>query len=108
MAKSAADAITLDLDDSVAPDEKEKARLNLIEAINNISWKNKIVLVRIYSLDLLYWFCDVINLLENGSKRLDNLTIPKFRCATDIYEVDALVTSVEQATASSKMSDLKY
>ena len=63
MAKSAADAITLDLDDSVAPDEKEKARLNLIEAINNISWKNKIVLVRIYSLDLLYWFCDVINLL---------------------------------------------
>ena len=39
MAKSTADVITLDLEDSVAPDDKEKARLNVIEAINNIDWK---------------------------------------------------------------------
>ena len=39
MANSTADVITLDLEDSVAPDDKEKARLNVIEAINNIDWK---------------------------------------------------------------------
>jgi citrate lyase beta subunit len=41
MAKSEADVISLDLEDSVAPDDKEKARSNVIEAINNIDWENK-------------------------------------------------------------------
>ena len=49
MAKSTADVITLDLEDSVVPDDKEKARLNVIEAINSIDWKNKTVSVRINS-----------------------------------------------------------
>ena len=49
MANSAADVITLDLEDSVVPDDKEKARLNVIEAINSIDWKNKTVSVRIHS-----------------------------------------------------------
>ena len=102
MAKSAADVINLDLEDSVAPDDKEKARSNVIEAVNNINWKNKTVSVRINSLDTPYWHCDVIELLENCSERLDNLTIPKAGCAADIYAVDVLVSSVEQAMARSK------
>ena len=36
MANSAADVINLDLEDSVAPGDKEKARLNAIDAINSI------------------------------------------------------------------------
>ena len=102
MAESAADVINLDLEDSVAPDDKEKARSNVIEAIDNIDWKNKTVSVRINSLDTPYWHLDVIDLLENCSERLDNLTIPKAGCAADIYAVDALVSSVEKATARSK------
>ena len=102
MAKSAADVINLDLEDSVAPGDKEQARLNIIDAINNIDWKNKTVSVRINSLDTPYWYCDVIELLENCSERLDNLTIPKAGCAADIYAVDVLVSSVEQAMARSK------
>ena len=102
MAKSAADVINLDLEDSVAPADKEKARLNVIDAINSIDWKNKTVSVRINSLDTPYWYRDIIELLENCSERLDNLTIPKAGCAADIYAVDALVSSVEQATARSK------
>ena len=102
MAKSAADVINLDLEDSVAPGDKEKARLNVIDAINSIDWKNKTVSVRINSLDTPYWYRDIIELLENCSERLDNLTIPKAGCAADIYAVDALVSSLEQATARSK------
>jgi malyl-CoA/(S)-citramalyl-CoA lyase len=44
----------------------------------------------------------VIDLLENCSDRLDSLTIPKAGCAADVYAVDALVSSVEKATARSK------
>ena len=102
MALSAADVVNLDLEDSVAPADKEKARSNVIEAINSIDWKNKTVSVRINSLDTPFWHRDIIDLLENCSERLDNLTIPKAGCAADIYAVDALVSSVEQASARSK------
>jgi malyl-CoA/(S)-citramalyl-CoA lyase len=102
MALSAADVVNLDLEDSVAPGDKEKDRSNVIEAINSIDWKNKTVSVRINSLDTPFWHRDIIDLLENCSERLDNLTIPKAGCAADIYAVDALVSSVEQASARSK------
>ena len=102
MAKSTADVVNLDLEDSVAPADKEKARLNVIQAINDIDWKNKTVSVRINSLDTSFWYRDVIDLLENCSDRLDSLTIPKAGCAADVYTVDALVSSVEKAAARSK------
>ena len=102
MAKSAADVVNLDLEDSVAPADKEKARLNIIQAINEIDWKNKTVSVRINSLDTSFWYRDVIDLLENCSDRLDNLTIPKAGCAADVYAVDALVSAVEKAALRSK------
>ena len=102
MAKSTADVVNLDLEDSVAPADKEKARLNVIQAINDIDWKNKTVSVRINSLDTPYWYRDTIDLLENCSERLDNLTIPKVGCAADVYSVDSLVSAVEKAAARSK------
>jgi len=102
MANSTADVINLDLEDSVAPADKEKARLNVVQAINDIDWKNKTVSVRINGLDTSLWYRDVIDLLENCSDRLDNLTIPKAGCAADVYAVDALVSAVEKAALRSK------
>ena len=102
MANSTADVINLDLEDSVSPGDKEKARLNVIQAVNDIDWKNKTVSVRINSLDTPYWYRDTIDLLENCSERLDNLTIPKVGCAADVYAVDSLVSAVEKAAARSK------
>ncbi|MBT5315621.1 MAG: CoA ester lyase, partial [Rhodobacteraceae bacterium] len=37
-AKSDVDVIFLDLEDAVAPDEKEQARKNIIVALNEIDW----------------------------------------------------------------------
>ena len=51
MAGSAADVINLDLEDSVAPSDKDSARGNIIEAINDIDWGNKTLSVRINGLD---------------------------------------------------------
>jgi len=102
MAASAADVINLDLEDSVAPNDKDVARANVIEALNTIEWGNKYMSVRINGLDTPYWYRDVVDLLEQAGDRLDQIMIPKVGCAADVYAVDALVTAIERAKGRSK------
>ncbi|MEN8709091.1 MAG: L-malyl-CoA/beta-methylmalyl-CoA lyase [Paracoccaceae bacterium] len=102
MATSAADVINIDLEDSVAPSDKDIARANAIEAINTVEWGTKTISVRINSLDTPYWYRDVVDLLEQTSDRLDQIMIPKVGCAADIYAVDALVTAIEAAKGRNK------
>ncbi len=102
MAASAADVINLDLEDSVAPSDKDIARANVIEALNTVDWGNKYMSVRINGLDTPYWYRDVVDLLEQAGDRLDQIMIPKVGCAADVYAVDALVTAIERAKGRSK------
>ncbi|MBB1491093.1 MULTISPECIES: L-malyl-CoA/beta-methylmalyl-CoA lyase [unclassified Paracoccus (in: a-proteobacteria)] len=102
MAGSAADVINLDLEDSVAPDDKHQARKNVIQAIGDVDWGNKTLSVRINGLDTPYWYRDVVDLLEQASDRLDQIMIPKVGNAADIYAVDALVTAAERARGRQK------
>ena len=94
--------INLDLEDSVAPSDKDIARQNVIEAINTIDWGTKTLSVRINSLDTPYWYRDVVDLLEKAGERLDQIMIPKVGCAADVYAVDALVTAIEGAKGRTK------
>ena len=102
MAASAADVINLDLEDSVAPTDKDMARANIIQAISEYDWGNKTLSVRINSLDTPYWYKDVVDLLEQAGERLDQIMIPKVGCAEDVYAVDALVTAIERAKGRTK------
>ncbi|CUJ07356.1 L-malyl-CoA/beta-methylmalyl-CoA lyase [Cognatishimia activa] len=102
MAASSADVINLDLEDSVAPSDKDSARANVIEAIGSVDWGNKYISVRINGLDTPYWYRDVVDLLEQADERLDQIMIPKVGCAEDIYAVDALVTAIEAAKGRKK------
>ena len=102
MAASAADVINLDLEDSVAPSDKDFARQNVIEAINTLDWGTKTLSVRLNSLDTPYWYRDVVDLLEQAGDRLDQIMIPKVGCAADVYAVDALVTAIEAAKGRTK------
>ena len=102
MAASAADVINLDLEDSVAPSDKDGARDNIIEATHDIDWGSKLLSVRINGLDSPYWYRDVVDLLEQASDRLDQIMIPKVGNAADIYAVDALVSSIEAAKGRTK------
>ena len=106
MAASAADVINLDLEDSVAPSDKDTARANVIEATHNVNWGNKTLSVRINGLDTPYWYRDVVDLLELSSNRLDQIMIPKVGCAADVYAVDALVTAIE--TAKGRTNPLSF
>ena len=92
---SAADAVFLDLEDSVAPDEKVEARGNVIDAINDLDWGEKTLSVRINALDTPFMYRDVVDILENTGDRLDLLMIPKVGTAADVYAVDVLVTQIE-------------
>ena len=98
MAASAADVINIDLEDSVAPTDKDMARAKTIKAIGAVDWGTKTLSVRINGLDTPFWYRDVVDLLEQGGDRLDQIMIPKVGCAADIYAVDALVSAVEAAT----------
>jgi len=102
MASSAADVINLDLEDAVAPSDKEAARANVIAAISDIDWGTKTLSVRINGLDTPYWYRDVVDLLEKAGERLDQIMIPKVGCAADIYAVDALVSAIEAAKGREK------
>ena len=102
MAGSAADVIDIDLEDSVAPSDKDSARQNVIQAIGDVDWGNKTLSVRINGLDTPYWYRDVVDLLENASERLDQIMIPKVGNAADIYAVDALVSAIEAAKGRKK------
>lgn len=102
MAASAADVINVDLEDSVAPSDKDIARKNAIEAINDVDWGNKTLSVRINGLDSPYWYKDVVDLVEQTNGRLDQIMIPKAGCGEDIYAVDALVSSIEAAKGKDK------
>ena len=102
MAASAADVINLDLEDSVAPDDKEQARKNVIQAIGDVDWGTKTLSVRINGLDTGWWYRDVVDLLEQASDRIDQIMIPKVGNAMDLYAVDALVTGIEKARGRTK------
>ena len=101
-AASAADVVFLDLEDAVAPDDKEQARKNVIEAINDIDWGSKTLSLRINGLDTHYMYRDVVDVLEQTKGRLDMFMIPKVGTAADVYAVDMLVTQVEDAMGREK------
>ena len=101
-AKSAADVVFLDLEDAVAPDDKEQARKNVITAINEIDWGSKALSVRINGLDTHYMYRDVVDVLEQAGDRLDLIMIPKVGTASDVYAIDMLVTQIEAAKGRKK------
>jgi len=100
-AKSAADIVFLDLEDAVAPDDKESARKNIIAGLNDIDWGSKTMMLRINGLDTHYMYRDVVDVVEN-CPRLDMILIPKAGVAADVYAIDMLVTQIEAAKKRTK------
>jgi len=101
-AASEADVAMFEIEDAVPPDEKPKARKNIIEALNDIDWGQKSISIRINGLDTPYMYRDLVDILEAPTERLDLVLIPKAGTAADIYAVDSLVTQIEQATGRKK------
>jgi len=106
-AQSPADVIFLDLEDAVAPDDKEQARKNIIQALNDLDWGGRTLSIRINGLDTHYAYRDIVDVVEQAGDKLDLLMIPKAGTAADIYAVDMLLTQIETAKKFEKRIGLE-
>jgi malyl-CoA/(S)-citramalyl-CoA lyase len=100
-AQSKADIIFLDCEDAVAPDDKEQARRNIVQGLNEVDWASKTMMVRINGLDTHYMYRDVVDIVE-ACPRLDMILIPKVGVPQDVYALDMLVTQIESAKKRDK------
>jgi len=92
-----ADVVFLDLEDSVAPDNKAQARKNVIEALNDMDWSGCAVSVRINGLDTHYCYRDLVDVVEQAGDKLDTILIPKVGAPSDILFVATLLEQIEAA-----------
>ena len=101
---SAVDYVFLDLEDAVAPGDKEQARRNVIQGLQEHDWRGrgKTICVRINGIDTHYMYRDVIDVVEQAGHRVDTILIPKVGVPADVYLVDALLTQIETARGFSQ------
>ncbi|MDQ6816842.1 MAG: CoA ester lyase [Actinomycetota bacterium] len=92
-----ADIVMLDLEDAVAPDDKEQARVNIIEALQELDWSKCSVSLRINGLDTHYCYRDLVDVVEQAGQHLDTIMIPKVSGPGDVHLVATLLTQIEDA-----------
>jgi len=96
-AASQADAVCLDLEDSVLPDDKVTARANVVRALQEIDFGPRVRMVRINSLDTEYADRDLMDVLEAAGEHVDLVMVPKVGSAADVVFVADVIARIEDA-----------
>ncbi len=86
------DAVIFDLEDAVAPDQKDAARLLVRNVLRAIEFDLVETIVRINSIDTAYWQADINEILP---QKPDIIMLPKTGTAADVLAVDAYLTEME-------------
>jgi citrate lyase beta subunit len=94
-AASAADAICIDLEDSVTPAEKASSRANVIRALNEVDFGRRVRMFRINALDTPFAYRDLVEVVEAAGDRIDVVMMPKVGSARDVHFVDTLLSQLE-------------
>jgi citrate lyase subunit beta / citryl-CoA lyase len=87
----AADCLILDLEDSVAPDAKAKAREQIAAAIAAKGFGRREIWVRTNSLDTPWWKDDVA---MAGKAKPDGILVPKISTVDDLAAIGALLSEL--------------
>src|SRR3954468_4977374 len=95
-ATSAADLVFLDLEDAVAPSEKESARDPIINALTQLDWGSKTKAVRINGTHTEWCHDDLVTVVRGAGAALDVVIIPKVKEPRDVWFVGTLLTQLEQ------------
>jgi citrate lyase subunit beta/citryl-CoA lyase len=90
-APEGADSMILDLEDSVAPAEKDAARIVVRYALENVIWGDAEMLVRVNPMSTPYGPDDVREIAH----LVDALVVPKCERAADVLQVAALLDEIE-------------
>jgi citrate lyase subunit beta/citryl-CoA lyase len=93
----AADEVMLDLEDSVAPGEKDAARRNVIQALKDGGFGRKVVAVRVNDATTPWAYQDVIEVVTGAPGTVDSLILPKVSSPAHLTWLDVLLTQVELA-----------
>ncbi len=93
-ARSAADAVCIDLEDAVAPGEKEASRANVIRAFNELDFGPRLRLFRINGLDTPFAYRDLIEVVEGAGDRIDLVIAPKVDRPEDVFFIDTLLGQI--------------
>jgi len=94
-AASAADAVCIDLEDSVPAGEKEASRANVIRAFSELDFGLRARMFRMNAVDTPYAYRDVIEVVEAAGDRLDLVMTPKVGSPAQVQFVDTLLTQIE-------------
>jgi citrate lyase subunit beta/citryl-CoA lyase len=91
-----ADQVFLDIEDAVAPLAKPEARKNIVAALNDGGWGDKIRTVRVNDWTTEWTYRDVIEVVEGAGANLDCIMLPKVQTAEQIVALDTLLTQIEK------------
>jgi citrate lyase subunit beta/citryl-CoA lyase len=92
----AADQVFLDLEDAVAPLVKPAARKNIVAALNEGGWGDRIRVVRVNDITTHWTYRDVIEVVEGAGANLDCIMLPKTQNAAQVQWLDLLLTQIEK------------
>ncbi|HUM90974.1 MAG TPA: CoA ester lyase [Candidatus Competibacter sp.] len=101
-AAARADAVCIDLEDAVAPDEKEASRANVARAYRDLDFGNKLKMFRMNGLDTHFAYRDLVEIVEAAGDRIDLVVVPKVNRPEDIYVVETLLGQIESYKSYSR------
>jgi citrate lyase subunit beta / citryl-CoA lyase len=90
-----ADEIFLDLEDAVAQGEKARAREQVIKALTELDFGDKLVVVRVNGTDTPHFYRDLIDVVEQAGDKIDAIMLPKVQTPGDVEMTDKLLTQIE-------------
>lgn len=92
-ALAGADALILDLEDSVPPSEKEAAREMVAKALRKLASCGKEIFVRINPLSTRHAWADIVKVVTSG---LGGIVLPKVDSANDIHLAESMLADAEK------------
>ena len=93
----ATDALFLDLEDSVSPLVKEQARANVIAALCEGDFGDRVVSVRINAMDTQWSADDLTQVIEQAGDKVDCILVPKMQTVAQVQQVDERIAQLEAA-----------
>jgi citrate lyase subunit beta/citryl-CoA lyase len=91
-----ADQVFLDLEDACAPLAKPGARKNIVAALNEGGWGDKIRVVRVNDLTTHWTYRDVIEVVEGAGENLDAIMLPKVQSAAQVEWLEMTLSQIEK------------
>lgn len=94
-ASSSADAVCIDLEDSVAPSDKSAARQSAIKVLRDTDFGDRLRIVRVNGLETPFAYRDFVEVVEGAGDRLDRIMLPKAACAVDVGFAEQMLRQIE-------------